>query len=176
MWCREFLTLEIWHVSPVLCRDLKVENVLMGPDGLWKLCDFGSTSVNHKHFDTPDEMGLEEDFIRKYTTPAYRAPEVSQPSFLLDETVFSRELGIFWDSFCSWPSGCFLEFLIKQFLYWAYWKTCFPCGIPDVGSLSKAAYQWESRYLGKMATLVLFSTALSTQMIRNMWWSNITSY
>ena len=58
------------------CRDLKVENVLMGGDGLWKLCDFGSTSTNHKHFDKPDEMGLEEDNIRKHTTPAYRAPEV----------------------------------------------------------------------------------------------------
>lgn len=57
-------------------RDLKVENVLMGPDGTWKLCDFGSTSINHKHFDTPEEMGLEEDCIRKFTTPSYRAPEV----------------------------------------------------------------------------------------------------
>jgi serine/threonine protein kinase len=57
-------------------RDLKVENILMGPDGLWKLCDFGSTSTNHKRFEKADEMGLEEDNIRKYTTPAYRAPEV----------------------------------------------------------------------------------------------------
>jgi AP2-associated kinase len=48
----------------------------MGPDGLWKLCDFGSTSTNHKRFEKADEMGLEEDNIRKYTTPAYRAPEV----------------------------------------------------------------------------------------------------
>jgi hypothetical protein len=23
----------------------------MGPDGLWKLCDFGSTSTNHKRFE-----------------------------------------------------------------------------------------------------------------------------
>lgn len=87
----------------------------MGPDGLWKLCDFGSTSVNHKHFDTPDEMGLEEDFIRKYTTPAYRAPEVSQPPSLLEETVFSRELGIFEIHFVLGhiASGCFLEFLLS---------------------------------------------------------------
>jgi AP2-associated kinase len=49
---------------------------LMGPDGLWKLCDFGSTSTNHKRFEKADEMGLEEDNIRKYTTPAYRAPEM----------------------------------------------------------------------------------------------------
>lgn len=59
-----------------ICRDLKAENVLLGPDGAWKLCDFGSTSTNHKCFDKPEEMGIEEDNIRKYTTPAYRAPEV----------------------------------------------------------------------------------------------------
>jgi len=57
-------------------RDLKAENVLLGPDGLWKLCDYGSTSTNHKRFEKPEEMGIEEDNIRKHTTPAYRAPEV----------------------------------------------------------------------------------------------------
>jgi AP2-associated kinase len=55
---------------------LKAENVLLGPDGLWKLCDYGSTSTNHKRFEKPEEMGIEEDNIRKHTTPAYRAPEV----------------------------------------------------------------------------------------------------
>ena len=64
-------------------RDLKAENVLLGPDGLWKLCDYGSTSTNHKRFEKPDEMGIEEDNIRKHTTPAYRSPEVEQRTLLL---------------------------------------------------------------------------------------------
>jgi AP2-associated kinase len=62
--------------SFLFCRDLKAENVLLAADGAWKLCDFGSVSTNHKIFDRPEEMGIEEDNIRKHTTPAYRAPEV----------------------------------------------------------------------------------------------------
>lgn len=66
----------------MIFRDLKAENILLGSDGLWKLCDFGSTSTNHKRFEKPEEMGVEEDNIRKYTTPAYRAPEVLTNPYL----------------------------------------------------------------------------------------------
>ncbi|KAL3698110.1 hypothetical protein R1sor_012186 [Riccia sorocarpa] len=42
------------------------------PDGCgWRveaLRFFGSTSTNHKRFEKPDEMGLEEDIIRKHTS------------------------------------------------------------------------------------------------------------
>ncbi|KAJ7982158.1 Serine/Threonine kinase family protein [Quillaja saponaria] len=83
---------------PIAHRDLKAENLLLGPDGLWKLCDFGSTSTNHKRFEKPEEMGIEEDNIRKYTTPAYRAPEMWD--------LFLREL--INEKVDIWALGCLL--------------------------------------------------------------------
>ncbi|MQM07958.1 hypothetical protein Taro_040811 [Colocasia esculenta] len=83
---------------PIAHRDLKAENVLLGADGAWKLCDFGSTSTNHKCFDRPEEMGIEEDIIRKHTTPAYRAPEMWD---LYRKEVISEKVDI-------WALGCLL--------------------------------------------------------------------
>ncbi|KAH6778376.1 Protein kinase superfamily protein [Perilla frutescens var. frutescens] len=86
------------QTPPIAHRDLKAENLLLGPDGMWKLCDFGSTSTNHKRFDKPEEMGIEEDNIRKHTTPAYRAPEMWD--------LFRREL--INEKVDIWALGCLL--------------------------------------------------------------------
>ncbi|KAL6327190.1 hypothetical protein AAG906_015229 [Vitis piasezkii] len=68
-----------------LANDQIPPNLLLGPNGLWKLCDFGSTFTNHKHFKKPEEMGIEEDNIRKYSTPAYTAPEVEWKTMFFDK-------------------------------------------------------------------------------------------
>lgn len=56
--------------------DLKAENILRGPSGRWVLCDFGSCSARHGVLQSARDIALEEEVVRKYTTPAYRAPEV----------------------------------------------------------------------------------------------------
>ncbi|XP_043693352.1 probable serine/threonine-protein kinase DDB_G0280111 [Telopea speciosissima] len=83
---------------PIAHRDLKAENILLGPDGTWKLCDFGSTSTNHQRFERPEEMGIEEDNIRKHTTPAYRAPEMWD---LFRREVINEKVDI-------WALGCLI--------------------------------------------------------------------
>lgn len=63
MWCADH-------------RDLKAENVLQLADGVWVLCDFGSATTRAKVYQSTQDIAVEEEVIRKHTTPAYRAPEV----------------------------------------------------------------------------------------------------
>ncbi|KAJ0068113.1 hypothetical protein NL108_016174, partial [Boleophthalmus pectinirostris] len=61
--------------TPVIHRDLKVENILLNDQGNYVLCDFGSAT--HKIL-LPQKEGVTavEDEIKKYTTLSYRAPEM----------------------------------------------------------------------------------------------------
>ncbi|XP_045150070.1 AP2-associated protein kinase 1 isoform X4 [Echinops telfairi] len=61
--------------TPIIHRDLKVENILLHDRGHYVLCDFGSAT---NKFQNPQSEGVNavEDEIKKYTTLSYRAPEM----------------------------------------------------------------------------------------------------
>ncbi|XP_028312614.1 AP2-associated protein kinase 1 isoform X7 [Gouania willdenowi] len=61
--------------TPIIHRDLKVENILLHDRGHYVLCDFGSAT---NCFQNPQIEGvpLVEEEIKKYTTLSYRAPEM----------------------------------------------------------------------------------------------------
>ncbi|XP_058267533.1 AP2-associated protein kinase 1 isoform X2 [Hemibagrus wyckioides] len=61
--------------TPIIHRDLKVENILLHDQGHYVLCDFGSAT---KKFQNPQSDGVTvvEEEIKKYTTLSYRAPEM----------------------------------------------------------------------------------------------------
>lgn len=64
---------------PIIHRDLKIENLLIGADGNIKLCDFGSATLQSYHPDpswSANQRTLLEEEMARFTTPMYRAPEM----------------------------------------------------------------------------------------------------
>ncbi|XP_062418381.1 AP2-associated protein kinase 1-like isoform X7 [Pungitius pungitius] len=61
--------------TPIVHRDLKVENILLHDRGHYVLCDFGSATNCFQNPQTEGVAVVEEE-IKKYTTLSYRAPEM----------------------------------------------------------------------------------------------------
>ncbi|XP_077417911.1 AP2-associated protein kinase 1 isoform X8 [Vanacampus margaritifer] len=83
--------------TPIIHRDLKVENILLHDQGHYVLCDFGSAT---NHFQNPQTEGVPviEEEIKKYTTLSYRAPEMVN---LYGGKVITTKADI-------WAMGCLL--------------------------------------------------------------------
>ncbi|XP_016141739.1 AP2-associated protein kinase 1-like isoform X2 [Sinocyclocheilus grahami] len=61
--------------TPIIHRDLKVENILLHDRGHYVLCDFGS-AINRSQDPQTEGVAAVEEEIKKYTTLSYRAPEM----------------------------------------------------------------------------------------------------
>ncbi|XP_028269530.1 AP2-associated protein kinase 1 isoform X7 [Parambassis ranga] len=83
--------------TPIIHRDLKVENILLHDRGHYVLCDFGSAT---NCFQNPQSEGVPvvEEEIKKYTTLSYRAPEMVN---LYGGKVITTKADI-------WAMGCLL--------------------------------------------------------------------
>ncbi|XP_063788143.1 AP2-associated protein kinase 1 isoform X6 [Pseudophryne corroboree] len=83
--------------SPIIHRDLKVENILLHDRGHYVLCDFGSATNKCQNPQT-EGVATVEDEIKKYTTLSYRAPEMVN---LYSGKVITAKADI-------WALGCLL--------------------------------------------------------------------
>uniref|UniRef100_A0A8C1DEL9 non-specific serine/threonine protein kinase n=1 Tax=Cyprinus carpio carpio TaxID=630221 RepID=A0A8C1DEL9_CYPCA len=83
--------------TPIIHRDLKVENILLHDRGHYVLCDFGS-AINRSQNPQTEGVAAVEEEIKKYTTLSYRAPEMVN---LYGGKVITTEADI-------WALGCLL--------------------------------------------------------------------
>ncbi|KAM9841822.1 AP2-associated protein kinase 1 [Aulostomus maculatus] len=83
--------------TPIVHRDLKVENILLHDKGHYVLCDFGSATNKFQSPQTEGVAAVEEE-IKKYTTLSYRAPEMVN---LYNNKIITTKADI-------WALGCLL--------------------------------------------------------------------
>ncbi|XP_049819668.1 AP2-associated protein kinase 1 isoform X2 [Aethina tumida] len=83
--------------TPIIHRDLKVENILVAENGNYVICDFGSATARILN---PSEKGVAqvEEEIKRYTTLSYRSPEMVD---LYSGKVITTKADI-------WALGCLL--------------------------------------------------------------------
>jgi len=103
---------KLHHNKPaIIHRDLKVENILISEEGHYVLCDFGSTTIKNVNplNTTASSITEVEEEIKKYTTLAYRSPEMvdlySGKSITTKSDIWALGCLLYKLSFFSTPFG-----------------------------------------------------------------------
>lgn len=91
---------------PLIHRDLKIENVLISGDGVYKLCDFGSASILLRPPRNAAEFQILDNDIQSHTTAQYRAPEMVEIArgFPIDEKSDIWAFGVFIYKLCYYTT------------------------------------------------------------------------
>lgn len=97
-----------------------MENVLIHESGVYKLCDFGSCRAKPMKVGTKQEMTQAEEEIQKFTTMAYRAPEMID---LYSGKPINERVDIWVRDFLALSSGGFL--IREQALGCLLYKLCY---------------------------------------------------
>lgn len=95
------------YIEPRLIhRDLKIENVLISSDGVFKLCDFGSVSPVLRPPRNAQEFQILEHDIQNRTTMQYRSPEMVDLTrgFPIDEKSDIWAFGVFVYKLCYYTT------------------------------------------------------------------------
>lgn len=92
--------------TPLIHRDLKIENVLISGDGVFKLCDFGSASPVLRPPRNAQEFQILEHDIQNRTTMQYRSPEMVDLTrgFPIDEKSDIWAFGVFVYKLCYYTT------------------------------------------------------------------------
>lgn len=119
--------------TPIIHRDLKIENILQNDAGNFVLCDFGSATARVLNPNTHGITAVEEE-IQKYTTLSYRAPEMIDLYAGLNITTKAD----------IWALGCMLYKLLFFTLPFGESTLAIQCGtfsIPDNSKYSRGVHQ-----------------------------------
>lgn len=119
--------------TPIIHRDLKIENILQTDSGNFVLCDFGSATARILNPTVHGITTVEEE-IQKYTTLSYRAPEMVDLYAGHNVTVKAD----------IWALGCMLYKLLFFTLPFGESTLAIQCGtfaIPDASKYSRGVHQ-----------------------------------
>ncbi|CAI4065534.1 hypothetical protein SUVZ_09G0740 [Saccharomyces uvarum] len=91
---------------PLIHRDIKIENVLISHQGLYKVCDFGSVSGVIRPPKNPQEFNYVQHDILTNTTAQYRSPEMIDlyRGLPIDEKSDIWALGVFLYKICYYTT------------------------------------------------------------------------